>query len=541
MRKLLLLAVMAVLLVACGGTTVVYVTPAPSLVPIAIFPVGSGALASPVPSSAPAAGPLSQADLVAATVQIFGYKNASDPVESPVYSGSGTILTADGFILTNAHVGAPDAPGLAVQYQGPNEDPVGKLVVALNQGEDKAPVKMYQASLVASDGYLDAAVLKIDKTADGAPVDPSTLNLPHLALGDSDATHIGDQVTIVGFPGIGGDTVTVDKGDVSGFISDDRIGDRAWIKTSAIVYHGNSGGLAANNAGQIIAIPTRLPDFGEGNGPGGFSLLRPVNLVKRVIDAALNGQDYGISKYVAAGTGQEQMTTLGWIDPSDTGCSSVDPSRALPVGVTRLAAGFGYSGFQDKEDWMAAWTFEKNGETTVLTKSAGLWDAGPSGDCFSAEISYADGFPENTYGVVMFAGPQYRVVGNATTTTGAAPPPTPQPTPAPSSNTGNTGNTGDPVTLVGRILDTTTGKPVAGVLVFVLQPGVDPNEFLKAPTDPQLAAFAKSGADGKFEMDRPLASGGEYPIIIGKKGYQPIIATLTVNGNDLGDVGLTPR
>ena len=56
--------------------------------------------------------------------------------------------------------------------------------------------------------------------------------------------------------GIGGDTITFTQGTVSGFNAQQAIADRAWIKTDATIAGGNSGGLAANAAGEIIGIPT---------------------------------------------------------------------------------------------------------------------------------------------------------------------------------------------------------------------------------------------------------------------------------------------
>lgn len=528
----------AALVAACSEPTVVYVTPAPSSGGINIGPGTSTAPASQAPASQAPTGSATQAQMVAATVQIFSYDTETDDLERWSSAGSGTILTKDGYILTNAHVGAPDAEGLAVQYGEPTS-PTAKLIVALNVSEDKVPVKTYHASLVAVDGYLDVAVIKIDAMADGSPVDAASLNLPTLPIGDSDAMHIGDQITIVGFPGIGGDTVTVDKGDVSGFIGDDRIGDRAWIKTSAIVYHGNSGGLAANASGQLVAIPTRLPDFGNGQDVGGFSLLRPVNLAKPVIDAALSGQTYMTSKYVKSGTGQEAMQAIGWLDPADDGCTSADPYRALPVGVQRLAAAFRYEGFTDGEDVLQVWLVQKSGKWTVITKKSDLWEGGPSGECYVASVSYADGFPENTYAVALLVGPKLQEAAETNITTGAAPPPTPEPTPQPSQNNG--GTTGEQLLVTGRMVSTTTGKPIAGVSIFVLKQGLDPNAWVENPTEDALFGYAESAKDGTFTILPTLEKGAAYPVVIAAKGYQPLIGTLTVNGEKLGDVGLTPR
>ena len=62
-------------------------------------------------------------------------------------------------------------------------------------------------------------------------------------LGDSDALHLGDDILILGYPGIGGETITLTRGEVSGFHLCKRgYGNRAFIKTSATIAGGNSGG-----------------------------------------------------------------------------------------------------------------------------------------------------------------------------------------------------------------------------------------------------------------------------------------------------------
>ena len=451
------------------------------------------------------------------------YRNANDPLEAAFSAGSGTIISADGLILTNAHVAAPDAPGLAVQYADPSFELIEKLVIMMTVAEDQRPVPTYQASLIAADGYLDIAVIQIDRTADGAPVTPGSLNLPFVEVGDSDAVHIGDQVTIIGFPSIGGDTITVARGDVSGFVGDERIGDRSWIKTSAIVYHGNSGGLAANDAGQLVGIPTRIPDFAKGNDVGGFSLVRPAKLALPVIEAARAGRAYGSSPFVVAGTGQEQMQLVGWLDENAKDCTSADPNRVLPIGTTRLAAGLAWTGFTKGEDVLFAWLMKDGNQYRLLSSTSGLWPNGPSGNCAPISKTNADGFPEGSYTLAFFAGPTLRQVAEETVTTGQQQQP-------PSG-----------VVLSGRILDTTTGNGIPAAAIFVLQPGTDPYAWAQNATADAVAAYAETGADGSYTMNAPLVPGTPYPLLIVAEGYQPLIGTLTPGaGTSAGDIGLAP-
>ncbi|MHB8890535.1 MAG: S1C family serine protease [Candidatus Limnocylindrales bacterium] len=528
MKRILVLAAAAAMLAGCGATTVVETTPAPlpsSVAAPIVLPVSPAPSGNPAPSGdpAPSSGPGGTTDLIAATVQVLMYHNADDPLEAAFAAGSGTIISADGLILTNSHVAAPDAPGLAVQYGDPSFEPVGKLVIMMTVAEDQRPVPTYQASLVAADGYLDVAVIRIDRTADGAPVSPGSLNLPYVEIGDSDAVHIGDQVTIIGFPSIGGDTITVAKGDVSGFVGDERIGDRSWIKTSAIVYHGNSGGLAANDKGQLVGIPTRIPDFGHGDDVGGFSLVRPAKLALPVVDAARAGQAYGPSPYIVAGTGQEQVQLVGWLVPEATDCSAADPNRVLPIGTNRLAGGLAWAGFTKGEDVLFAWLMKNGNENVLLSSTSGLWPNGASGDCAPISLTNADGFPEGAYTLVFFAGPNLRQLAAETVTTGQQQQPP----------------TG--VVLTGRILDTTTGNGIPAAAIFALLPGTDVRTWAQNATTAEVAAYAETGADGSFTLNAPLTPGTPYPLLIVAEGYQPLIGTLTP-GTDTsaGEIGLAP-
>jgi len=143
-------------------------------------------------------------------------------------------------------------------------------------------------------------------------------------LGDSDTLDLGESIVILGYPVIGGGTITLTRGEVSGFTSEEPFGNRAFIKTSGTIAGGNSGGLAVNSQGQIIGIPTQM-GYGDATldivdcrpvrdtnrdgyidenddcvPTGGFiNALRPINLAKDMIEAAKRGE-------VAINTGESQ-------------------------------------------------------------------------------------------------------------------------------------------------------------------------------------------------------------------------------------------
>lgn len=219
------------------------------------------------------------------------------------WTGSGTIISPDGLILTNAHVVVTD------RYFS-----VDALGIALTEKDDQPPVLKYYAEVLQADENLDIAVIKITKDVNGNPIDSQALNLPFVPFGDADTLKLGDQIIILGYPGIGGDTITLTRGEVGGFTSQPGYGDRAFIKTSATIAGGNSGGLAADVEGRLIGVPTQLGYGGDDQfvdcrlladtnrdgvindedscvPTGGFiNALRPINLAFPMIAEAQNGQ-----------------------------------------------------------------------------------------------------------------------------------------------------------------------------------------------------------------------------------------------------------
>jgi S1-C subfamily serine protease len=224
---------------------------------------------------------------------------------SEQWSGSGTIISPDGLILTNAHVALGD------RYY-----PADRLTIGLTVAEDQPPVPAYIAEVVQADTNLDIAVLRIVRDINGQRIDTSQLGLPYAQLGDSDALRLGDDITIMGYPGIGGQTITLTSGEVSGFTSEAAYGNRAFIKTSATIAGGNSGGLAVDSNYRLVGIPTQvgageltgdvvdcrpladtnrdgyIDDYDTCVPTGGFiNALRPINLAIPLINAAIAGED----------------------------------------------------------------------------------------------------------------------------------------------------------------------------------------------------------------------------------------------------------
>ncbi|HEY6791827.1 MAG TPA: trypsin-like peptidase domain-containing protein, partial [Trebonia sp.] len=285
--------------------------------------------------------------------------------------GSGDILTPTGLILTNAHVADPQAPGLAVAIGEPGsqlEPDPPYLTVELTTGPSSPVVARYRAKPVAVNGYLDFAVIQIYATTSGTPVNPDSLHLPYFTLGNDAAVQLDQPVTTLGFPGVAmSDSITVTNGVISTFIPDPlgHVSDpRFELETTARIAHGNSGGAAVNNAGQLIGVPS-LSIPGEGSDTSWR--LRSIGEARPLIAAAKAHTPY-TSHILVPLSGNEQVTGYG-VGASDSQACGGAQSVTLP-GTSTVSFAFAYSGAPKGLD--LALLINGPGGTTVLTQDGSL-------------------------------------------------------------------------------------------------------------------------------------------------------------------------
>tara|TARA_B100000749_G_C18385335_1_gene447857 strand:- start:39 stop:1205 length:1167 start_codon:yes stop_codon:yes gene_type:complete len=176
----------------------------------------------------------------------YGYERKSTP---QLGTGSGVIISPDGYIVTNNHVIANSS----------------QLEVVLNNN------KSYEAEVIGTDADSDIALLKID--AEDA--------LPYLAFGDSDNAKIGEWVLAVGNPF--NLTSTVTAGIVSAKArSLSPNGAQSFIQTDAAVNPGNSGGALVNTNGDLIGINTAITS--QTGSYIGYAFAVPSNIAKKVVE-----------------------------------------------------------------------------------------------------------------------------------------------------------------------------------------------------------------------------------------------------------------
>ena len=165
---------------------------------------------------------------------------------------TGTLISSDGLIATNAHSVLPSR-----QCDGDS------LIIAISVDLDEPPIPKYRAEIARADIGLDIALLRIQRELDGRLIAEGALPvLPFVEIGDSSAMDIDANLIVAGYPDLGNQAVDIRRGTVTAFIAEPRGGSRAWFKTRAEIPGTMSGGGAYNTAGQLIGIPTSAP-FGS--------------------------------------------------------------------------------------------------------------------------------------------------------------------------------------------------------------------------------------------------------------------------------------
>ena len=181
-------------------------------------------------------------------MQWFYGSNGSQQQEQ-VGTGSGVIISEDGYIVTNNHV-IKDAT---------------ELEVTLNNN------KSYKAKLIGTDSKMDIALLKINADE----------KLPYSAFADSDQVKVGEWVLAVGNPY--NLTSTVTAGIVSAKARNlDTNGIQSFIQTDAAVNPGNSGGALVNTHGELIGINTMISS--PTGSYAGYSFAIPSNITRKIIE-----------------------------------------------------------------------------------------------------------------------------------------------------------------------------------------------------------------------------------------------------------------
>lgn len=196
----------------------------------------------------------------------FGRRGNNQQQQQPRFRegqslGSGFIISADGYVVTNNHVVAPD-----------NRATLEEITVTMPDGTE------YQASLVGADPASDLAVLKI----------ASNRTFPFVQFGNSEEARVGDWVIAIGNPfGLGG---TVTSGIVSSVLRNTGGGayDR-YIQTDASINRGNSGGPLFDMQGNVIGINNAIISPNGGSVGIGFAI--PSEIAAPIVEQLRAGEE----------------------------------------------------------------------------------------------------------------------------------------------------------------------------------------------------------------------------------------------------------
>jgi S1-C subfamily serine protease len=195
--------------------------------------------------------------------QYYGRGQGTKKYEQ-VGTGSGVIISADGYIVTNNHV----------------IDGASELEITLNNK------KKYKAVLVGSDAANDIALLKIE----------SNTNFPYVPFANSDNIKIGEWVLAVGNPYNLTSTVTAGIVSAKGRDLEGNRNIESFIQTDAAVNPGNSGGALVNGRGELIGINTAIST--KTGSFIGYSFAVPSNIAKKIIDDIL---EFGVVQQAILG------------------------------------------------------------------------------------------------------------------------------------------------------------------------------------------------------------------------------------------------
>lgn len=178
-------------------------------------------------------------------------------------TGSGIILSEDGYIITNNHVVSTESSSAYYEIKE-----ASKMTVTLYNDTTE-----YEAEIVGTDEYTDLAVIKIDAT---------DLHLTPATLGNSDTVKVGEFAMAIGCP-LGLES-TVTSGIVSAVnrtVQSDDSSEYTCIQTDAAINSGNSGGALVNSNGEVIGINTLKL---SGTGVEGMGFAIPINSTTDVIN-----------------------------------------------------------------------------------------------------------------------------------------------------------------------------------------------------------------------------------------------------------------
>jgi serine protease Do len=459
-------------------------------------------------------------------------------------TGSGSIIDARGYVLTNFHV-----VGLSRHESGMGVpgtlygDGAHVRVATVSSARDSAR-SQYLGRVVRGDIRLDMAIVRIVSMADGSPLPDGTV-FPTIELTDTTGINPGAAVWAFGFP-MGVRTINVTSGNISGFEMNTD-GEVAWIRTDVEFNPGNSGGMLVDRRGRLIAVPTAVVSGRETLEP--IELARPVERMpagwRTALASAVPIDDViitGVSLLTTtavltdsavgdtSGMGREEIHYYALPGSAATGIVTITTAPPMPVALINVRG-------------------------TVVREGHGTLMIGPgeaTGGAVALLLERADdGSPTP---VSLRTEVTARPVATAPPAGYPASPTAPGGYPGyPPGYAGGAAGSGagsasaSAVVVRGRLVDERTGAPVVGGVVYIAPAGVDLVSMLalwqsgrisEAQFRAALVGFAITDATGAYAITN--IPRGRFSGVSAAPGYATSPLTLTITPTDATVIDVTP-
>jgi len=314
-------------------------------------------------------------------------------------SGSGVLISEDGYIVTNNHVVSDQNGGVA-----------GEINVTLHNK------KTYKARLIGKDPSSDIAVLKIDGT-----------NFSYLVYGNSDEVKLGQWVLAIGYPLTLETTVTAGivsaKGRSIGINERQTRGSNvspveSFIQTDAAVNQGNSGGALVTTDGKLVGINSAI--LAPNGTYAGYSFAIPVNIAKKIVNDIIEFGDVQrgyIGIQFANDLNEDQRKQLGIKEGEGVYVTAVPPDGgAYAAGIKKgdvitkvnnvaVSSGIEMSaqvaGFRPNDKVQISYKRDGKDYNTMVTlkAKASTVDIATAGDMIGAELANLDSKKAEEYDV----------------------------------------------------------------------------------------------------------------------------------------------
>lgn len=419
---------------------------------------------------------------------------------SVVSIGSGTVINKEsGLILTNAHVVMEDLKGKKF---------ADVIMVGVTDAVYQPPKMSFYAEVVQVDQRYDIALIKITGAVDGSDITQNDLiESPLVNAKKIEELFLGEEITVIGYPQFGSDTITLTKGNISGFASIPESYDSLpnYIKTDTLIANGNSGGAAFDINNRYIGIPTLIMANASGMERGAadnLGYLRPVNIVEPLI-----------KKYEQFGKinteGNEMMSFIHFSTEIDENKRAIKPGYTFSGEISKVYCNFDYTGFETGKTYTFEWFFND----TSVVKFTEKWTKKEEGNYYSYIYSNDGDLPAGNYRFTLSIG-------------------------GVNIGSGETSIYEKKRNLRGRvwgyITNSYTGEVIQNAVVLILKPGVSIKKFMNEQLDEYVISTALSDDSGYYNTIPEIDITNTYSIIIYGDGYNMVAVDNYVNfGNNM--------